>query len=80
MESGLKDSDPLRARIFRRWDGGDRSGSRVCRLHAAGGITTPARGFALAELFDGRRESGPVREHQCEAEQDGYDGLHALPV
>lgn len=80
MEDCLKDSDPLRASIIRRWDGGNRSGSRVCRLHATGGIATPARDFTLAELFDGGREGRPVREHQCEAEQDGYEGLHARSV
>ena len=76
--NSLEGGDELRPRVVRRRSGGDRCGSRVRRLHATGGNTAVAGGLGLAELLDGRREGREVREHQCEAEKDGYYGLHRV--
>ena len=76
----LEGGEKMRAGVIRSRGGSKRGGSRVRRLHATSGVTTRAGGRALAELLGGGREGRQVREHQCEAEQDGYDCLHARSV
>lgn len=76
----MKCRDELRAEGFGTRCGRRRRRGGILGADAARTIAAAARSFTLAELSGRGRKAGQMREHQGEAKQDGYNGLHVVLV